>query len=94
MTETTITDDQIWTLRTEASACRDYHQVELCDHALGGHRGSRAKCARAIEAAQAEEAHQAEVFGRIADDAEAREESRRLDELDALDEANPWEAAR
>ena len=57
-----ITDDQIRTLRAEAAQCRDYKQVEVCDHALGGHQGSRADCARVIEGAAAEAVYQAAQY--------------------------------
>lgn len=48
-----ITDEQIEALRTEAGEHGDLAQVELCDAALGGDEAARARCERAIRAAQA-----------------------------------------
>jgi hypothetical protein len=53
MTTTTITDEQIEALRTEAMAAGDAEQVAICDRASTGDEPSRVECARVIAAARA-----------------------------------------
>lgn len=49
-----ITDAQIETLSAEAGEAGDLEQVTLCQQALEGDAGARAKCERVIRAAQAQ----------------------------------------
>lgn len=52
-TTETVTAEQIETLRTEASEAGNAAQVVLCDAALAGDEGAKAKCVRAIRSAEA-----------------------------------------
>lgn len=51
----TITDEQIELLSTEAGQHGDLAQVELCRRALDGDAAARQACARAIDNARANE---------------------------------------
>jgi hypothetical protein len=53
-TTETLTTKQIETLRTEAARHGDHAQALICDRALQGDEAARAKCAKAIESAQAQ----------------------------------------
>jgi|WetSurMetagenome_2_1015567.scaffolds.fasta_scaffold00474_5 hypothetical protein len=52
---TTVTDEQLATLRDEAASAGDMEQVRLCAEALEGNSKARTACAAAIEAARANE---------------------------------------
>lgn len=53
-TNTNITDEQIETLRAEATEAGDEAQAGICDAALRGNVDARAECARVLADAQAQ----------------------------------------
>jgi hypothetical protein len=53
-TITTITDEQIEALSTEAGSAGDLDQVAICDRALRGDESAKAECVRVIRDAEAQ----------------------------------------
>lgn len=50
----TVTDEQIETLRDEASEAGDLAQMAICTRALAGDAAARRECERVIRAARAQ----------------------------------------